>query len=287
MKAERRHELQENSLARMIENLPVAARLYADKILLGVILVLLVIVLIRWRINAREQRMEGAVDSLALARSAIRQVTNTLPIGPADQIAQIRAQARADAERNIEQAINDARSNDDTLRAEALVARGDLYWTLANLPPLPGASSSPATTQSSLITTFTPAASETPEELLNKSRQSYEQVLSSYPGQARAKAASLFGLAGIAENRGDWDAAAKAYQAVIDDKGILKMYQSLAQRRLKMLDEIKQPKLLAAPSTRPAEPDLPSLIMPPPATRSAATAPTPPPAVQPSTQPTR
>jgi hypothetical protein len=290
MKAERRHELQENSLARTLENLPVAARLYADKILLGVIIVLLVIVLIRWRMNAREQRTEGAVDSLAMARSAIRQLANTPPIGPADQIAQIRTQARSDAERNIEQTLTDARSNDDRLHAEALVARGDLYWTLANLPPIgaSGTSASTSTTSPSsqpTITTFTQPASESPDELLNKAAEAYQQVLRDYRSQQRAKAASMFGLAAIAENRGDWQTAAKQYQAIIDDKDVLKMYQTSAESRLKMLDRIKQPKLLATPSTRPAEPELPPLVMPPPASKPASAPTTAAPTVQPSTQP--
>ena len=43
MKAERRHDLQENTLARVLQNLPIAARLYADKILLVVVILLFVI----------------------------------------------------------------------------------------------------------------------------------------------------------------------------------------------------------------------------------------------------
>ncbi len=56
MKAERRHELQQNSLARFIDNFPVMVRLYADRILLVIVLILLVIVLIRWRMNAAVER---------------------------------------------------------------------------------------------------------------------------------------------------------------------------------------------------------------------------------------
>ena len=45
MKSERRHELQENSLARFMNNLPVMLRLYADRILLGLVVILLYIAL--------------------------------------------------------------------------------------------------------------------------------------------------------------------------------------------------------------------------------------------------
>jgi hypothetical protein len=69
MKAERRHELQENALARVIQNLPIAARLYADKILLVVVIILAIVMLIRWRINAAQERTLGAADALATAVS--------------------------------------------------------------------------------------------------------------------------------------------------------------------------------------------------------------------------
>ena len=67
MKAERRHELQENSLARFIDNLPVMLRLYADRILLAVVLVLLVVVLIRWRMNQTEAKATQTANDLAEA----------------------------------------------------------------------------------------------------------------------------------------------------------------------------------------------------------------------------
>src|SRR5947208_7600658 len=121
MKAERRHELQENSLARWIDNLPIAARLYADKILLVIIAVLLVVVLIRWRIMAAEQRVEGAAESLASARLAIRDLTNRPALGPPEQLAQLRTTLRGDAETNIERAITDGSDKDATLRSEALL----------------------------------------------------------------------------------------------------------------------------------------------------------------------
>ena len=38
MKAQRRHELQTNSLAKFLENLPIALRLYADRILLVIVI---------------------------------------------------------------------------------------------------------------------------------------------------------------------------------------------------------------------------------------------------------
>src|SRR5438874_2232788 len=81
MKAERRHELQENSLARFIDNLPVMLRLYADRILLAVVLVLLVVVLIRWRMNQTEARANQTANDLAEAKASVTRLQRMPMIG--------------------------------------------------------------------------------------------------------------------------------------------------------------------------------------------------------------
>ncbi|HMB94710.1 MAG TPA: hypothetical protein VKK61_01590, partial [Tepidisphaeraceae bacterium] len=55
MKAERRHELQTNTLAQFLTDLPIYLRLHANKLLVGVIVVCGIILLIRYRNNATAQ----------------------------------------------------------------------------------------------------------------------------------------------------------------------------------------------------------------------------------------
>src|SRR4051812_25178230 len=104
MKAERRHELQENSLVRFMNNLPVMLRLYADRILLVVVLILLVIVLINWRVNASRQRVESAGESLTTARLGVARLTQGGPMLNAEMVGQLRSQS----ERELENAIDNA-----------------------------------------------------------------------------------------------------------------------------------------------------------------------------------
>ncbi len=83
-------------------------------------------------------------------------------------------------------------SSDPKMQAMAYIAKGDLYWQLANLPPVPG-----ATTQPSLQS---PVSNE---DLLKKSAAAYNEVLNgeSFKDLAEAKASAHFGLAAIAENQ--------------------------------------------------------------------------------------
>ncbi len=68
MKSERRHKLQENSLAHSLENLPKMGRESGSKLLLGIVTVLLVIVLIRYYLMSREQKKEMIATELTNAR---------------------------------------------------------------------------------------------------------------------------------------------------------------------------------------------------------------------------
>src|SRR3954454_11456955 len=187
MKAERRHQVQENSLARFMNNLPVMLRLYADRILLGVVLVLLVIVLINWRMNSTKQRVNSAGDSLAAARMYIRQLTTNGPLGTAEQVGQLRSQA----EREIGNAVDNAAENDTRLRAQAVLARGDLFWALANIPAataapttqtfgsLPLARPNLATSGPATAATTLPsdaALSSGAAEFLTQAEQAYNEV---------------------------------------------------------------------------------------------------------------
>jgi tetratricopeptide (TPR) repeat protein len=271
MKAERRHELQQNSLAKFIENLPVMARVYADRILLVVVLILLVIVLIRWRMNAAEERKVTVVNDLATARSNVTQLQAMRMIGPAEQLAAQRSKMIDDINASIDSIANNTGSADQALQARALLTRGDLYWTLANMPPLPGAATQPSL-----------RLARTPDEYLQQAADAYQNVLKNYPNQTESVLAANFALAAIAENRHHWDEAAKIYDQ-IKSSNAEQMYKDLADARLKLLPEIQKPVLVGDLTTKPAE--MPPLVLAPssqPATQPATSQPAAVPATQPS-----
>lgn len=161
--------------------------------------------IVQWRMNAAAQSRMAIATQLSTAQAAVQSLRspNMLRQSP-QEIAAFRDQVSAKATDAISSVLTT--STDAAQRAGALVARGDLNWQLANLPPLPG-----ATTQPALRPT------DKPSIMLDKAEASYKQVLSdsTFADQHEAIAAAHLGLAAIAENRNDWDSAKKNYQAVI------------------------------------------------------------------------
>src|SRR5271156_6232019 len=68
MKSQRRHKLQENALAHSLENLPKMGKESGSKLLLGIVTALLIVVLIRYYRNSRDQKREMIATELADAR---------------------------------------------------------------------------------------------------------------------------------------------------------------------------------------------------------------------------
>jgi hypothetical protein len=59
------------------------------------------------------------------------------------------------------------------------------------------------------------------------------------------------GLAAVAENRRQWDAAREQYQKVLDDAATPKPLKDLAAASISRLEMIRKPPLLAPPATAP------------------------------------
>jgi hypothetical protein len=277
MKAERRHELQENALAKWMNNFPVMVRLYADRILLGLVVVLLIIVLINWRVNTSRKRIESASNSLAAARSAITQLLNTPMSGLPEQITQRRSEIRSVAESSIRDAVDNASPDDVKLHVGALLARADLLWTLANLPEPANTSSTsqPASTQ----------ASSPKEDLLKDAESIYQRVINEYASQTNAKMDAIFGLAAIDEDHRNFDSAKQRYEQVQAMKDAPRMYHDLATIRLSMLDQIRQPLLIGQLANKP--PELRPMVLTPTTAPSTAPSTMIPPTTGPGTAPAR
>ncbi|HZN69780.1 MAG TPA: hypothetical protein VFB66_31180 [Tepidisphaeraceae bacterium] len=244
MKAERRHELKENSLARGIDNLahgnlPEMGRRHGSKILVVVLIVVAVVFLVRNRITASRQAAEAAAYRLNEVRGAIRDLDSAAErVGRPEQLASILQQVSTSGEEAIRQVLED--TDDPRLIAEAQLARGDLNWQLATFPDIPG-----ATTRPELRTT------RSDDQLMEAAATSYQAVLDNPQAPHDTKVTARLSLAAVAENRRQWDKAREHYQKVIDDTQAPKPLKDLAVERLQKLDDIKNPPLIGKPATVP------------------------------------
>jgi predicted negative regulator of RcsB-dependent stress response len=263
MKASRRHELKQNTLALGLQSLPDFWRVYGGKILLALVAVLAIVLFIRFRAQSAQQAQEQAGQSYAAAVQAIGSLQNP----PRDP--KLAAEQRRAVQDQAEQAISSVleTSTDDALKAEALVARGDLNWTLARLPEVRGAD-----TQQSVRSGAT-------DETLETARKAYEAALAIPGAKPLSVTSARLGLAAIAEQRKQWDEARKQYEAVKNDARAGRAFQAEAEAALENLAKIQSPVLLGKPATLPAFPDLgattQSAATTQPATSTPATSPAP------------
>lgn len=245
MKAERRHELQTNSLAQFLSDLPLYIRFHGNKILIGVIVVCLLVLLIRYRMSTAEQARQMTIGSLTSARSGIEQLKLVDRMQSADPAGRVKQ--RIDLSRQVATAIDQilqstSDPDDAAVRAEAYVARGDLNWSLANLPEVPGAATQPSL-----------AMPNPPEQYLKQAEDAYQQVLGAYPNQRMAKISALLGLAAIEENRGNWDRATEIYNRMLKDDAISRQFKEMARVRLSIMPQLRTPVYLGSfSSTQPA-----------------------------------
>lgn len=265
MKAERRHELETNTLAGFLSELPILLRFYADKILLVLVIILLAIVLVRWKINSNRERAARIGDQLGVAQASVRELWLASRAGGPQQIAERRKQVLDEASVAIKVIADEAGTDEAVLRAEALVAQGDLYWTAANLPDLPGATTQPAL-----------QLPQTRDDFLKQAEVAWQNAIKTYPDQRRANIAAMFGLAAIAEERREFDSARRQYEDIVTTTDV-EMYKNLAEMRVKLIEEIRDPLLIGTLATKP-EPLTPLMLAP-------ATAPATQPATAPGTLP--
>jgi len=269
MKAERRHELAENELAKVIKGAPTFWQQSGGKFLLGLIVVLLIVILIQYRIRANREGIAAATEQLALARGYVDTLQAETAqmvwmFAPPHDVATRRKQSLSEANAAIDNALR--LSDERRIEAEAMLARGDLNWTAASLPPLPGAATQPSLQM------------KPPKEYLSNAAEAYQAITSGYSDVTHADIAARFGLAAIHEQRGEWDQAKSIYQKLAADSEKLPSYKQLAEARLTALDTLRQPVIMGKPSTEPA--------MPPELAKFPSTTFIPPTIAAPSTKPT-
>jgi hypothetical protein len=247
MKAERRHELQDNDLQKVIKGLPTFWDVHGNRILIGIILVAVLVWAIRWRMSTGRESARRAQDAMAVAREGISELSSmdVLPGAP-NVTANARSQRITDVRAALE--VVNRETEDRPTQAEALVARGDLNWLIANMPELPGAATQPAL-----------RVDTAPEQALKTAEEAYNQVLSQYADQKIPVMSARFGLAAIAENRGDWDKARQLYGAVENDPSAAQGFKDQAKVRTELLKRM-QHAIYIAPAPQPATQPVPSVL---------------------------
>jgi hypothetical protein len=269
MDADRRHELQANGLATWLQTKgPNFLRQHGNKILLGIAAVSLLVLALQWRARAQEQNRQLINASLSSAWDGVEQARSlALRPLPPEQLAELRNTAESTTNAAIDAVLGDTDA-DPAVLSSALLARGQLYWELADLAEPPAATTRPAL-----------RAALGRDEMLKRSADAYERVIKNFPNVYDAKVNAQFSLAAIDESLNQLDGARKRYEALAADASLRPAHRKLATQHLKQLDELAQPLFLAAPATQPTT--QPLAIEP-------ATRPTTAPvvAVTPATQPT-
>ncbi|MBV8780892.1 MAG: hypothetical protein JO353_05785, partial [Phycisphaerae bacterium] len=173
--------------------------------MVAITVIALAVVIFRYRNASNQRRAAEAQAALGRARTVLTQLQSILLLPSADpeQIAIRREQLNAETLAELGEVLADSDDNNAVLRAEAYATRGDLFWTMGNAPVYPQATTRPAL-----------ATKEPAESLLKDAAADYQKVIADYPNQKIAWVTAEFGLAAIAENQHDWDAAAKRYHEV-------------------------------------------------------------------------
>ena len=235
MKAERRHELQTNTLALWLRwKGPEVWAKYGTHILLGVIIILLGIVVIRHLINKPTEEANRAAELLAMAREGIGEISDgRRTAGEARTVLT-----------QIQQAMEQSKRPE--IQSEAELALADYYWALFNTPPPPSAESRPVE-----------VPTETPSELLDKAEQYYSVAMKDAGNRLYVAARARFGLAAVAEARGYeemrkagfkgtdagafWDKAREQYLAIENDSSAPQVLRDEAKWHVEQLKELNRP----------------------------------------------
>ena len=219
MKAQRRHELKTNQLAKSLETFPEKLARHANKIIFAALAIVLILLLIRYRINSTEARHEQAESQLADVQTELA----SLQASPPDQAREYRLESQVLDKLD---SIDGVDSDMPDVAARALVARGD-----ANLALAMGAYSG----------IEPPDHPETPEEYLTGAQDAYSEVIEKYADQELPAITARFGLATIAEDRHQWDEARSEYQAIVKQPDVGEVFKNYAQAKLDQLKSISQP----------------------------------------------
>ena len=238
MKAERRHELKQNTLAHSLESLPEVGRRHGTKILLVVMVGLAVALLIRSRVSSSREAERQAGYRLSHGREMIDQLQTAAERLPPERFVTVAGEISKAVDQQVQQVLES--SDDPRAVAEARILQGDLNWHLAAMPEPPGATTRPEL-----------ALARGDAQLLQSAADAYQAALEQRGAPQESLVTARLGLAAVAESRAKWDEAREQYQKVLDDTATPKPLKDLAAASISRLETIRKPPLIAPPATLP------------------------------------
>jgi tetratricopeptide (TPR) repeat protein len=217
---------------------------HGNRILLGVTVLLLLWALFRYRENAAERATVVAWENLHAAQEKVKQFRSPdLMRLPPEQIMQEARSLESGADSALDAVITDR--DQSKLLSQALTTRGDLYWTLANLPEPQEAATQPALKLNKPSSAY-----------LEKSQEAYKAAIAANTDPVSVLSAK-FGLAAVYENKKDWDAAKKLYDEIERDATNFPSLKTVATVRVGILDNLRRPLYVSA-SAQPVAATLPT-----------------------------
>lgn len=241
---------------------------YGNRLLLGLTVVALLYALVQYRRGATLRAAESASESLTAARQKVAQFRSMdLLRLPPEQVVSEANSLEGTAAPALDSVIND--SEQSKLHGQAYVTRGDMYWTLANLPEAPGASTQPSL-----------RIGKSKADYLTAAENAYRRATEQKADPISATVAQ-FGLGAVAENRGQWDEAKKVYDAIAADANVMSSFKNLATFRAAQVQDLRNPLFITA-ATQPSVTTAPTTA----AAAAAITATTLPASTAPTTRPT-
>jgi hypothetical protein len=229
MKAERRHALQQNDLAAKIIQLPDYGKIWVRRGIVALVVIVVLATIILLRFNDSGTKRAESEDALAQAMATSQNLHMQMP-GQASptldpqfyhSVEALFLQAQ-DALGVVEQ-----KSKDPAMLSQAAVVRGDINLYMVTLPR------AAATTQPSV------EVRPTTQEALTDANTAYNKVIDQYSDQRSSVLAARFGLATLAEDQGNWQAARQQYQAIADDSNAPEVYHLQAKARIAAMSKLE------------------------------------------------
>ncbi|MFI5380822.1 MAG: hypothetical protein ACHRHE_16105 [Tepidisphaerales bacterium] len=247
MKAERRHELQTNSLALWMQiRLPEIWQKYGNHILLGLIILIGAFWFVRWRIEQPKKAAAEAGMILGVVDQTLSQFRNLerLP---------------GDAATEVPQRIADALAASDNKDIQALgfALLGEYHLAVASQPQ--ELTSRPSKSSPDELYKL---AEEAFANSLKAGSQQLDLIVRARTGRALVAEQQAFELARQENFKGDpaknpfWQTAKEQYEAIVNDPNMIAALRDDAKKKLELLDKMQQPVWIAkaAPASMPAGP---------------------------------
>lgn len=265
MKAERRHELQTNSLFLWLRwRGPEVWQKHGTKILLALVVVMLAWILIKRKLEAPKEARRLASTELNIARESLRRF----------QLRELSPGETTEIRNRLQHAYDTG--EDAGIQSAAMVTLGDYYLAHYNQGEYSGSTRPDRYTEGK------------PPEVLDKAERAFKQATAVKDAPANSLLSAKMGLAYVTEERAfqetraanyrtlspRWEEARKMYEAIAADTNVSILQRDQARWQVEQIAQRQKPLWFAPPSTRP----LVNLSLP--------LGPEMPPGTRPATQPT-